>query len=105
MKVFASPLPKSGEYSKVFTLLTKSGEYLKFFSLSSRLLGPDGPHQARARGSSCKLLRTSGLVQASETPMRMLAGARTALQTKRASRSQLSQVSKRPLALQRRYVF
>ena len=76
----ASPLPKSGEYSKVFCL-------------SSGLLGPFGPHQARARGSSCRLLRLSGLAQASGTPMRMLAGARTALQTKRASRSQLSQVT------------
>ena len=104
-QVFASPLPKSGEYSKVFALLTKSGEYSKFFSLSSGLLGPFGPHQARARGSSCGLLRPSGLAQASGTPMRMLAGARTALQTKRASRSQLSQVPKRPKPLERRYVF
>ena len=77
--IFASPLQKSGEYSKVFCL-------------SSGLLGPFGPHQARARGSSCRLLRRSGLAQASGTPMRMLAIARTTLQTTRASRSQLSQV-------------
>ena len=57
------------------------------FSLSSNLLKPFGPHQARAKGSSCGLLRPPGPAQASGTPMRMLAGARTALQTKRASRS------------------
>ncbi len=39
-----------------------------------------------------RALALSGLAQASGTPMRMLAGARTALQTKRAFRSQLSQV-------------
>ena len=38
------------------------------------------------------LLRLSGLAQASGTPMRMLAIARTTLKNKRASRSQLSQV-------------
>ena len=76
-KVFVSPLPKSGEYSKVFAVLTKSDEYSKFFSLSSGLLGPFVLHQARARGSSCWLLRLSGLAQAG-TPMRMLAGARAA---------------------------
>ena len=37
------------------------------------------------------LLRLSGLAQASGTPMRMLAIARTTLKNKRASRSQLSQ--------------
>ena len=78
--VFASPLRKSGEYSKVFCL-------------SSGLLGPFGPHQARARRSSCRLLRLAGLAQASGTPMRMLAIARTTLKNKRASRSQLSQVT------------
>ena len=119
-KVFAFRLQKSDEYSKVFSSLfqkvlnirsfslvhyQKSGEYLKVFCFSSGLLRPFGPHQVRARGSSCRLLRLSGLAQASGTPMRMLAGARTALQTKRASRSQLSQVYRRPLALQRRYVF
>ena len=46
------------------------------------------------------LLRLSGLAQASGTPMRMLAIARTTLKNKRASRSQLSQVPQRPLALQ-----
>ena len=38
------------------------------------------------------LLHLSGLAQASGTPMRMLAIARTTLKNKRASRSQLSQV-------------
>ena len=104
-KVFASPLPNSDEYSKVFALLIKSGEYSKMLSLSSGLLRPFGLHQARARGSSCGLLRLSGLAQASWTPMRMLAGARTALQTKRASRSQLSQVPKPPLSFERHVVF
>ena len=95
-KVFAFPLQKSNEYSKVFSSLfqrvmniqsfslvhyQKGDEYSKVFCLSSGLLGPFGPHQARARGSSCGLLRPSGLSQASGTPMRMLAGARTALQT------------------------
>ena len=112
-KVFASPLPNSGEYSERFSLslqtsgeysnvfaspLQKSGEYSKVFCFSSGLLGPFGPHHARARGSSCRLLRLSGLAQAFGTPMRMLAGARTALQTKRASRSQLSQVPRPPVA-------
>ena len=95
-KVFALPLQATCEYLKVFGFplpLQTGGESLKCFPLSSGLLGPFGPHQARARGSSCGLLRRSGLEQASGTPLRMLAGARTTLQTKRASRSQLSQVS------------
>ena len=84
---------KSNEYSKFFASpLQKSGEYSKVFCFSSGLLGLFGPHHARARGSSCKLLRLSGLAQASGTPMRMLAIARTTLKNKRASRSQLSQV-------------
>jgi len=72
---------KSNEYSMFFASpLPKSGEYLKVFCLSSGLLRPFGLHQARARGSSCRLLHLSGLAQASGTPMRMLAIARTALQ-------------------------